>query len=122
MCNWVANMVYPRYSVMIGDLKEAQKELEDYYEAEQAAVDAKASELTAGECSDFLTATTIAYTDKMMKRWDKLAKLLIVKHNDQIMRPSKDGEIVPGRHTSPAYSPAFIDGVKALTGDRYKRN
>ena len=121
MCNWVANMVYPRWSALIGDLRDAQKELEDYYETEQAAVDAKASELTAGECSDFLTATTIAYTDKMMKRWDKLAKLLIVKHNDQIMRPSQDGAIVPGRHTSPAYAPAFIDAVKAETGDRYVR-
>jgi hypothetical protein len=58
----------------------------------------------------------------MMKRWDKLAKLLIVKHNDQIMRPSKDGEIVPGRHTSPAYSPAFIEAVKETTGERYVRN
>ena len=121
MCNWVANMVYPRWSALIGDLREAQNELEDYYEAEQAAVDAKASELTAGELSDFLTATTIAYTDKMMKRWDKLAKLLIVKHNDQIMLPSKDGELAPGRHTSPKYAPAFIDAVKAETGDRYVR-
>ncbi|MBO4340901.1 MAG: C69 family dipeptidase, partial [Bacteroidales bacterium] len=121
MCNWVANMVYPRWSALVGDLREAQKELEDFYETEQDTVDGKASELTAGECSDFLTATTIAYTDKMMKRWDKLAKLLIVKHNDQIMRPSQDGAIVPGRHTSPAYAPAFIDAVKAETCDRYVR-
>ncbi|MBQ7710062.1 MAG: C69 family dipeptidase [Bacteroidales bacterium] len=121
MCNWVANMVYPRWSAMIGDLQEAQKELEDYYEADQAAVEEHAAGLTAGELSDYLTAKTIAYTDKMMKRWDKLAKLLIVKHNDQIMRPSKDGEIVPGRHTSPAYSPAFIEAVKEATGDRYVR-
>ena len=71
--------------------------------------------------SDFLTAKTIAYTDKMMKRWDKLAKLLIVKHNDQIMRPSKDGAIAPGRHTAPKYAPTFIDGVKAETGERYIR-
>ena len=75
--------------------------------------------MTPGDCSDFLTAKTIAYTDKMMKRWDKLAKFLIVKHNDQVMRPSKDGEIVPGRHTSPAYAPAFIEAMKAQTGDRY---
>ena len=119
MCNWVANMVYPRWSAMIGDLREAQTELEDYYEADQAAVEERSSGLTAGELTDFLTAKTIAYTDKMMARWDKLAKLLIVKHNDQIMRPSKDGEIAPGRHTSPAYAPAFIDAVKAQTGERY---
>ena len=121
MCNWVANMVYPRWSAMIGDLREAQKELEDYYEAEQERVDARAAELTAGELSDFLTATTIAYTDRMMKRWDKLAKLLIVKHNDQIMLPSENGELVRGRHTSPAYAPAFIDAVKSQTGERYVR-
>ena len=77
--------------------------------------------LTAWELTDYLTGKTIAYTDKMMKRWDKLAKFLIVKHNDQVARPSKDGEIIPGRHTSPAYSPVFIDAVKAATGDRYVR-
>ena len=121
MCNWVANMVYPRWSAMIGDLREAQNELEDFYENDQAAVEEHAAGLTAGELTDYLTAKTIGYTDKMMKRWDKLAKLLIVKHNDQIMRPSKDGEIVPGRHTSPAYSPAFIEAVKEATGERYVR-
>ena len=121
MCNWVANMVYPRWSALYPDLKEAQQELEDFYEADQAQVEEHAAKLTAGELTDFLTAKTIGYTNQMMKRWDKLAKLLIVKHNDQIMRPSKDGEIVPGRHTSPAYSPAFIDAVKAATGERYVR-
>ena len=119
MNNWVANMVYPRWSAMIGDLQDAQKELEDYYEADQAEVEQKAANMTAGELTDFLTGKTFAYTDKMMNRWDKLAKFLIVKHNDQIMRPSKDGEIVRGRHTSPAYSPVFIDAVKAQTGSRY---
>ena len=121
MCNFVANMVYPRYSAMIGDLKEAQTELEDYYEADQAEVEERASKLTASELTSFLTGKTIAYTDKMMKRWDKLARLLIVKHNDQIMRPSKDGAVVPGRHTSPAYAPAFVEAIKAETGDRYVR-
>ena len=121
MNNWVANMVYPRWSALYPDLKDAQTELEDYYEADQADVEAKAAEMTPGDLSDFLTGKTLAYTDKMMQRWDKLAKFLIVKHNDQVMRPSKDGEIVPGRHTSPTYAPAFIEAVKAQTGDRYVR-
>ena len=56
--------------------------------------------------ADFLTRTSISYTDKMMKRWDTLARLLIVKHNDQM---------------SPAYAPAFIDAVKDQTGSRYVR-
>jgi ABC-type molybdate transport system substrate-binding protein len=121
MCNFVANMVYPRYSAMIGDLREAQTELEDYYEADQAEVEERAAKLTAGELTEYLTAKTIAYTDKMMERWDKLARLLIVKHNDQIMQPSENGVVVAGRRSSPAYAPAFIDAVKAQTGDRYVR-
>jgi len=121
MNNFVANMIYPRYSAMIGDLWDAQKELEDYYEADQADVEAKAAELTPGELSDFLTAKSISYTDRMMKRWDKLARLLIVKHNDQIMLHSENGELAPGRRTSPAYAPAFIDAVKDVTGERYVR-
>ena len=119
MCNFVANMVYPRYSAMIGDLREAQTELEDFYAADQKEVEEKAAALTAGERTEYLTGKTLAYTDRMMKRWDKLARLLIVKHNDQIAQPSEGGVAEPGRRTSPAYAPAFIDAVKAQTGDRY---
>jgi len=119
MNNFVANMVYPRYSAMIGDLKEAQSELEDYYAEDQKEVEKVVVDLTASERAEYLTGKTLAYTDMMMKRWDKLAKLLIVKHNDQIMQPSENGVVVRGRRSSPAYSPAFIDAVKAETGNRY---
>ena len=119
MNNFVANMVYPRYSAMIGDLREAQTELEDYYAEDQKEVEAKVKDLTRQERIDYLTAKTEAYTAKMMQRWDKLAKLLIVKHNDQIMQPSENGVVVPGRRTSPQYAPAFIEAVKEVTGDRY---
>jgi dipeptidase len=119
MNNFVANMVYPRWSAMIGDLRDAQKELEDYYAADQKEVEEKAVKMTPGDRAAFLTAKTEDYTDKMMKRWDKLAKFLIVKHNDQTMQPSENGEIVRGRRTAPAYAPAFIDAVKAQTGQRY---
>ena len=119
MNNFVANMVYPRYSAMIGDLREAQSELEDFYAEDQKTVETEAPKLTAGEMTEYLTRKTLDYTDMMMKRWDKLAKLLIVKHNDQVMQPSENGVVVAGRRTSPAYAPAFIDAVKSETGDRY---
>ena len=119
MNNWVANMIYPRWSAMIGDLRDAQKELEDFYQADQKEVEARVAQMEAADIVTFLTQKTESYTDMMMKRWDKLAKLLIVKHNDQIMQPSENGELVAGRRTSPAYSPVFIDAVKAQTGSRY---
>ena len=121
MNNFVANMVYPRWSAMIGDLREAQGELEDFYAADQKEVEEKAAAMTPGERTEYLTQKTEAYTDMMMQRWDKLARLLIVKHNDQIMQPSENGTVVAGRRTSPAYAPAFVDAVKVQTGDRYIR-
>ena len=121
MNNFVSNMVYPRWSAMIGDLREAQKELEDYYAEDQKEVEKRVQEMeTTSERIEYLTAKTEAYTDKMMKRWDKLAKLLIVKHNDQIMRPSQNGEVVSGRYSSPAYAPAWVDAVHDQTGKRYE--
>ena len=119
MNNFVANMVYPRWSAMIGDLREAQSELEDFYAADQPEVEKHVANLTHQERIDYLTAKTVAYADQMMTRWDKLAKLLIVKHNDQIMQPSENGVVVPGRRSSPAYAPAFVDAVKEATGSRY---
>ena len=119
MNNFVANMVYPRWSAMIGDLREAQAELEDYYAEDQKEVEKRAAEMTPGERTEYLTAKTEAYTERMMQRWDKLAKLLIVKHNDQTMQSSEGGVVVAGRRTSPAYAPAFVDAVKAQTGTRY---
>jgi dipeptidase len=125
MNNWVANMVYPRWSAMIGDLREAQSELEDFYAADQPEVEKHVADLTHQERVNYLTAKTESYTARMMDRWDKLAKLLIVKHNDQIMRtiPPAGGPgpgFGPGAgRTSPPYAPAFIDAVKEVTGDRY---
>jgi len=131
MNNFVANMVYPRYSAMIGDLKEAQKELEDYYENDQKDLEEKAMTMGETALAELLTQKTDQYTDKMMKRWDKLAKTLIVKYNDQSITrqmappaapPTGDPNAAPAprpRAAAPTYSPVFIDAIKAATGDRY---
>ena len=111
MNNFVANMVYPRYSAMIGDLKEAQKELEDFYAEDQKEVEERAATMQAADLVTYLTGKTESYTDMMMERWEKLYKLLIVKYNDQT--------IARGMGDQPKYSPIFIDAVKAQTGSRY---
>ena len=128
MNNWVANMVYPRWSAMIGDLREAQTELEDYYAEDQKEVEQRVEGMTHLDRVNYLTQKTEAYTAKMMDRWDKLAKLLIVKHNDQTLRtppPTIAPDQAPGpgpgfrRTPPPQYAPAFIDAVKEVTGNRY---
>ena len=121
MNNWVANMIYPRYSMMIGDLRKAQKELEDYYIADQDSVLVAIKEMMPTDRQSYLNRKSLAYTDMMMQRWDKLAKTLIVKYNDQIVkRVDEKGEFTRWGHDTPGYDQQFIDAIGKATGDRYK--
>lgn len=122
MNNWVANMVYPRYSMMIKDLRAAQCELEDYFFADQDSVLSALEGLTPLDRQSLLNRKSIAYADRMMRRWDSLAKFLIVRYNDQIVRPVEDGRVVRGRNATPGYDQQFIDAIGPSTGDRYRLN
>ncbi len=103
-CNMVSNFIYPRYSALIGDLRTAQKELEDSFCSEQETIDSRAKDMTPSDRVSFLTAKTGEYVERMMSRWNSLWKELIVKYNDQ-----------PG-----GYGQRFYDAVARDTGDRYK--
>ena len=121
MNNWVANMVYPRYSMMIGDLRKAQKELEDYYFADQDSVLLAIKSMMPADRRSYLNSKSIEYTDRMMKCWDKLAKYLIVKYNDQIIRRTdENGDFLRWGYDTQGYDQQFIDAIGTSTGDRYK--
>ena len=121
MNNWVANMVYPRYSMMIGDLRQAQRELEDYYFADQDSVEAAVTKMTPADRRDYLNKKSIAYAERMMNRWDRLAKYLIVKYNDQVVRKVDDnGNFQRWGYDSPGYDQQFINAFPAASGDRYR--
>ncbi|MBR6068705.1 MAG: C69 family dipeptidase [Bacteroidales bacterium] len=120
MNNWVANMVYPRYSMMIGDLRTAQKELEDYF-ADQDSVLLAVKSMQPADRQSYLNRKSIDYTVRMMQRWDKLAKYLIVKYNDQIIRRTdENGNFLRWGYDTPGYDKQFIDAIGTSTGDRYK--
>ena len=121
MNNWVANMVYPRYSMMIGDLRKAQSELEDYYFADQDSVLVTIKDMTPADRQSYLNKKSIAYAERMMQRWDKLAKYLIVKYNDQVVkRVDKNGNFQRWGYETLGYDQQFIDAIGKSTGDRYK--
>jgi dipeptidase len=104
MCNMVSNFIYPRYGAMIGDLRAAQSELEDFYASEQDEVAERVKDLNPLDRISFLTSKTASYTEKMMARWDRLWKELVVKYNDQ-----------PG-----GYSQDFYDAMVRDSGERYR--
>ena len=121
MNNWVANMVYPRYSMMIGDLRAAQNELEDYYFADQEEVLAAVEKMMPTDRREYLNGKSIAYAERMMTRWDKLAKFLIVRYNDQIQRRvDENGNFLRWGYDTPGYDQQFIDAIAPATGDRYR--
>ena len=121
MNNWVANMVYPRYSMMIADLRDAQNELEDYYFSDQEEVLKAIEKMQVSERREYLNRKSIAYADKMMQRWDKLAKFLIVRYNDQVKRRiGDDGQFMRWGYDTPGYDQQFIDAIGGSTGERYK--
>ena len=121
MNNWVANMVYPRYSMMIGDLRAAQNELEDYYFADQEEVLAAVEKMMPADRREYLNGKSIAYAERMMTRWDELSKFLIVRYNDQIQRKvDQNGDIQRWGYETPGYDQQFIDAIAPATGDRYR--
>ena len=126
--NMVSNMVYPRYSALIGDLKKVQQECEDGFAANQAAVEAKAQELyndNPPKAVAMLTKYTAETAMSTMAAWGNLAKFLIVKHNDMVVKPEENGvfkRIETGEAVSPVrngYPEHFNRRVANETGDRY---
>ena len=127
--NMVSNMVYPRYSALIGDLKKAQKAAEDAFERNQPSIELKASRLYAEhpeKAVAMLTQYTAQMAESTMKAWGDLAKFLIVKHNDLVVKPTEEDGTFKRTETGlgaspirPGYPEHFNRRVVKETGDRY---
>jgi dipeptidase len=97
VCNWVSNMVYPRYSLMFGYLKSVRDSLETSYFSAQAEIERKAMVLYDENPSlaiDFLTDYSIDKAQQMIDRWRQLGTYLIVKYNDMAIKPDEDGRFI----------------------------
>ena len=91
VCNWVSNMVYPRYSMMFPTLQAVRDSLDASYTQLQPEIEAKALALpTAEERIKLLTDYSCKKGDEMISRWQQLAFFLIVKYNDIVVKPTDD--------------------------------
>ncbi len=127
--NWVANMVYPRYSLMFADLKEARDKLEAAYIEMQPAFEKEAVELYDTDkdaLKEMLNAYTVTAAQTAFESWKELAEFLIVRYNDNVRKEVKDGKFVLneyGRCNSferVAFDKQFSEKVLELTGKRYE--
>ena len=121
VCNWVSNMVYPRYSQIFPELKIVRDSLEASYFAQQADFEKKAMELYATDKQAALRLLNEYSVDKaqqMLAEWKNLAIRIIVKYNDMGVKQEKDGKIQK-KVMRPGYPESFARKLVKETGDWY---
>ena len=122
VCNWVSNMVYPRYSQLFPELQAVRDSLEADYFARQAEVEKHALELYGSDKAAavaYLNAYSNDKAQQMLAHWRDLATLIIVKYNDMAVKRTKDGKLI--RYVDrPGYPEAFAKKLVKETGDWYE--
>lgn len=129
VCNWVSNMVYPRYSLMFPTLKEVRDSLDASYVKLQPDIEEKAKtmyEQNPEAAIDYLTKYTDTKATEMLARWKQLAFHLIVKYNDMIVKPEdangnfiRTKEGLGAKVKRPGYPENYARELIRQTGDRY---
>lgn len=128
VCNWVANMTYPRYSQLFPSVEAVRDRLEDSYIARQADIEKQALalyETSPAEARKFLTDYTVETAQNMLGEWKKLGEYLIVKYNDQAVKKEKDGKflLTPDGLAVPPERPGYPEQYRRIlireTGNRY---
>ena len=126
--NWVSNMIYPKYSMVIDDMRNVQGELENGIyelsrEVEQKALDAvKASpEYAVAMLTDF----TCNSAETVLAEWKKFGEKIIVKYNDFVVKKEENGKIkrsntgLVDEIVRPGYPKEFWKKIAEETGERY---
>ena len=127
--NWVADMIRPRYSLMIDDMRTVQNSLEDMYANAQSGVESTALKLyqeDPAKAKAFLTDYTSMTAQTAVESWKKLGEFLVVRYNDGAVKRVQNGKLVrPATGNTapldrPGYTQEFLKELVKATGDRYK--
>ena len=128
--NWVSNMVYPRYDLLIGDLRATQTELETAFNQAQPGIESAALQLwqtDPDQAKALLTNYTNMTAQSTFDTWKQLGQYLVVKYADGVIRRTNpDGTFQrnsigqPAGVIRPGYPEDFLREYIKQTGDRYK--
>ncbi|MBR5829366.1 MAG: C69 family dipeptidase, partial [Bacteroidaceae bacterium] len=126
--NWVANMIYPKYSLVIDDMRAVQGALEsDIYE-QSKEVEAEALAVIKSSpkyAVSLLTDYTCNSAEKALAEWKAFGEKVIVKYNDLAVKEEKNGKVVRGKTglvgkmKRPGYPQEYLKEVVKQTGDKY---
>lgn len=118
MCNFVANMVYPRYSMLFPELKGVRDSLDNSYFRLQKGIEDKALAIyntpnaqAELETAKYLTAYSNDKAAEMMDCWHQLATTIIVKFNDMTIKQMKDGKYIKDENglLAPVIRPGYSE-------------
>lgn len=128
VCNWVSNMVYPRYSLMFPSVKAVRDRLDSTYMADQQGVETKAQQLYASSpqsAIEYLNKYSNDNARQMLATWKNLATYLIVKYNDMTIKPEKGGKFartpegIGATVVRPGYPKKYARELIKQTGDKF---
>lgn len=115
--NFVANYVYPKFSLMIDEVIKAQHELEGKFLARQAEIEEKAlalSKISRRDAIEFLNNYSVEMADLTIKRWKKLGEHLILKYVDGVVKNEY------GRPVNVGYPEEFRRTLVESEGDKIR--
>ncbi len=126
--NWVSNMTYPRYSQLFPSVEKVRNELEARFLSQQEYTEKKAAALLKEDPAraiSYLTDYSANCAQQVLERWKKLGEYLIVKYNDQVVKPEKEGKflLTPDglgqRVERPGYPEKYKEVLIENTGTKY---
>ena len=127
--NWVANMVYPRYDLMIDDVKAIQHDLESTFFQAQEAVEATAQALYQqdhAKAKAYLTNYSNMMAMNTIDVWKKLGEYLVVKYNDGVIKRmpttnyiGKNTKQIERKLVRPGFPEELKREIARQTGNRY---
>lgn len=127
--NWVADMIRPRYNLMVEDMRTVQNTLEDTYAQSQEGIESAALKLyqqNPAKAKEYLTNYTHMTAQTAVDSWKKLGEFLIVRYNDGAVKRMQNGQLQHPETGNtapldrPGYSKEFLQGLVKATGERYK--
>ncbi len=94
VCNWVSNMVYPRYAQMFKTLESERQRFDQRFAESQAEVERHAIDLFNAQgpaaARDYLTTYSNTLGEEFLTAWKQFAVRLIVKYNDMCEKPEDE--------------------------------
>ncbi len=120
--NQVSNFAYTRYNLIIPEIRQRQKQLEENYIDMVMAVDKVATELYKKDtvlARNFLTQYSVNTGNSTVKEWKKLYYYLFTKFMDGNVKEKVEGKQNP-KLEQPGYSEEWYRTLIRETGTKFK--